>query len=1228
MTISTLFTQSSPKSQAVAASSVSLSPPASLPSSPRNTTTPPEPSTLTSHFVQALHDYLPTNAPADEAVSCLFFRKGAIIEVFNRDPSGWWDGVSNGVRGWFPSNYIGRIGEATRDSADFDDEESQQQWESWRKAIQEADAYHHQHDEHHQSRVELARALLDEDRSRIRDGNNDDTAAAAYEEYNNDNKWEMLMDDVSRRMSELVNAATTTTLSSSSGIPSSGDDIQAHVFQVVSSIRAVLTAANAVSNDSPVLKTHPDLARQRKIILSTLSKLVLKGKEWQQQQQQPSIASADISGLVNQLLAELEIFEDHLKNVPEFFIEYYGTSLGSVSPRSSLISADSSHSFRHMQASLVDPNQRRLSSASFIARVVPLSDPRHILQTLLEHQATISELMSSLWITIEQFLAQRQRASEMLETTRKAVEAIRTFLAVVEHVCSHVGDMDYKHCSVIPEDPHLVALVLAKESVYSSITNLVTSVRTLAGPRSSNNNGRHHQHNQQQQQQPSKADIEQLRDSCENVVRTTHESAACVQICLQSSGDTAADISSELRERFEQSIDTRRNQTLSILGCKATSLNVLQQQCDDNDVESLAITRQSTNTVSTRTNSTSTWQQQRHSGESTATLLTTPEVMSPVNEQQHHPLATFNGPLPPPPPPPAPSTNHPIKPPELKLSTSKSTPTSDHHHHQKKRSLHLLSKHHNHHHDTMTSTNTDSRPQMRRTSSWLSVNGTERNSPSKNEHEPWFLRQRVFSEDEMMLNNDGQVTGATVEALVEKLTQHEKSPELLFLRAFFYNFRLFTTPTIFLELLIKRFDIQPPTPSLSQDEWKLWTNHVLIPVRLRVYNVIKTWLETFFSYDTDACIEQPLIEFVTGSLMQVMAAPGKRMMELVRKCFTSKGQMGTTRKLSYTSDSIRPPLHKQPSGSHLSLASGTSLFSTLTLFEDHHSVDSSSSSVAPTPNIARSLRNTLRKAMNQGMLSSVHVSEFEPIELARQLTLMESSLFCQIQPNEMIGQEFKKKVGNSTAVHVKAMIHRSTQITKWVSDTILNETDAKKRAHMIKFWIKVGDQCLQLRNYNTLMAIRSALDSTSIGRLKRTWECVSAKCKAMYEPIYRATDSQRNFAEYRRRLRDAVAPCLPFLGVYLTDMTFIDDGNANHRMSPNGHQLINFDKYIKTTRILNEIDQFQIPYKLAEVEEIQRYLLHCLETVEKNDQVFYTRSLQLEPREEDFDIKSFISNLA
>lgn len=136
------------------------------------------------------------------------------------------------------------------------------------------------------------------------------------------------------------------------------------------------------------------------------------------------------------------------------------------------------------------------------------------------------------------------------------------------------------------------------------------------------------------------------------------------------------------------------------------------------------------------------------------------------------------------------------------------------------------------------------------------------------------------------------------------------------------------------------------------------------------------------------------------------------------------------------------------------------MFSNLGLFDDHHHhhVDSSTSTDRyPQSILGKSLRNTLKKALSQNSLTVVHVNDFDPTELARQLTLMENSLFCRIRPNEMIGQEFKKKVGTSQAVHVKAMIQRSTQITSWVSDTILNEADTKKRAQVLKYWIKVGD---------------------------------------------------------------------------------------------------------------------------------------------------------------------------
>jgi hypothetical protein len=99
---------------------------------------PPGSPDLASHFVQALHDFFPANAPTDNASGCLFFQRGAIIEVYNRDASGWWDGVTEGLRGWFPSNYVGRLGELRRHSADYDDLQDTpqlQEFIAWRHGL-------------------------------------------------------------------------------------------------------------------------------------------------------------------------------------------------------------------------------------------------------------------------------------------------------------------------------------------------------------------------------------------------------------------------------------------------------------------------------------------------------------------------------------------------------------------------------------------------------------------------------------------------------------------------------------------------------------------------------------------------------------------------------------------------------------------------------------------------------------------------------------------------------------------------------------------------------------------------------------------------------------------------------------------------------------------------------------------------------------------------------------
>ncbi|KAG4108092.1 Src homology-3 [Neocallimastix lanati (nom. inval.)] len=38
--------------------------------------------------------------------SQLSLKQGDIIQVISRLSSGWWDGICNGNRGWFPSNYV------------------------------------------------------------------------------------------------------------------------------------------------------------------------------------------------------------------------------------------------------------------------------------------------------------------------------------------------------------------------------------------------------------------------------------------------------------------------------------------------------------------------------------------------------------------------------------------------------------------------------------------------------------------------------------------------------------------------------------------------------------------------------------------------------------------------------------------------------------------------------------------------------------------------------------------------------------------------------------------------------------------------------------------------------------------------------------------------------------------------------------------------------------------
>lgn len=178
--------------------------------------------------------------------------------------------------------------------------------------------------------------------------------------------------------------------------------------------------------------------------------------------------------------------------------------------------------------------------------------------------------------------------------------------------------------------------------------------------------------------------------------------------------------------------------------------------------------------------------------------------------------------------------------------------------------------------------------------------------------------------------------------------------------------------------------------------------------------------------------------------------------------------------------------------------------------------------------------------------------DIDVLEFARQLTVIESRLYGKIKPTECLNKTWQKKVADGEpepAPNVKALILHSNQMTNWVAEMILAQTDVKKRVVVIKHFVAVADvstgykycrgaeasltllqKCRSLNNFSTLTSVISALGTAPIARLKRTWDLVPQRTHAVLETMRRLMASTKNFGEYREALHAANPPCIPFFG--------------------------------------------------------------------------------------------------
>ncbi|CAH1786637.1 unnamed protein product, partial [Owenia fusiformis] len=277
--------------------------------------------------------------------------------------------------------------------------------------------------------------------------------------------------------------------------------------------------------------------------------------------------------------------------------------------------------------------------------------------------------------------------------------------------------------------------------------------------------------------------------------------------------------------------------------------------------------------------------------------------------------------------------------------------------------------------------------------------------------------------------------------------------------------------------------------------------------------------------------------------------------------------------------------------------------------------------------------------------------------LADQLTYTDAKLFKKVVPHHCLGSVWASghKQKGEEAPSIVATIKFFNAVTYRVIATILKNPDLRssERAKVIIQWISVAQELRALKNFSSLKAIISGLQSNAVYRLCKVWSHIPKEHLNVFEELSLIFSEENNQQSARELLmkegtaKTAARPqghtrnkswsnfsnlisrrksmadyshysgTVPYLGTFLTDLTMLD--SAIPTTTDEG--LINFEKNRKEFEIIAQIKLLQSAAQMYQIKGDSSFQGWFDSVRTYDDKESYELSLAIEPLE-DFSPKT------